>query len=47
MKPCGHMYDITSWAELGLSQAGTVSLEIKLGLIGLQVGARPRLTDNS
>ena len=25
----------TSWAEMGLSQAGTVSLELKLCLIGL------------
>ena len=26
---------LTSWAELGLSQAGTVSLELKLCSIGL------------
>ena len=37
----GHIFQLilctleTSWAELGLSQAGTVSLELKLCLIGL------------
>ena len=47
----GHIFQLilctleTSWAELGLSQAGTVSLELKLCLIGLASWAR--LTDTS